>query len=127
MPNEIDTAKLAAALRDKRSKNDLRVRAAAKEIGDVSPSTLSRVEQGNLPDLDTYLRLCRWLERSPEYFATGTHARPSNEVRLPDDVIVQLRADRTLDERTRDALVTMIRTAYAAAKRGDIDDEATHG
>ena len=46
---------------------------------------------------------------------------------LPDDLIVQLRADRTLDERTQDALVTMIRAAYAAAKAGTIENEAIPG
>lgn len=125
MPHEIDTAKLAAAVLDHRTKRHLGVRAAAGEIGDVSASTLSRVEKGNLPDLDTYLRLCRWLDVSPSYF-TARPASEEREPRLPDDVIVQLRADRTLSERTRDALVTMIRTAYAAAQSGEIEDEALH-
>jgi transcriptional regulator with XRE-family HTH domain len=126
MPHEIDTAKLAAAIRDRRKERALGVRAASSEIGGVSSSTLSRVEKGNLPDLDTYLRLCRWLGRPATYFAVNPGEEVDQGVRLPDDVIVQLRADRTLDERTRDALVTMIRTAYAAAKRGDVDDESVY-
>lgn len=36
------------------------VRAAAKEIG-ISPATLSRVENGHLPDLENYQKICRWL------------------------------------------------------------------
>ncbi|MEP0548078.1 MAG: helix-turn-helix transcriptional regulator [Rhodothermales bacterium] len=126
MPHEIDTARLAAAIRDRRKDQNLGVRAASSEIGGVSSSTLSRVEKGNLPDLDTYLRLCRWLGRPATYFARDPGGVAAQETRLPDDVIVQLRADRTLDERTRDALVTMIRTAYAAAKRGDIEDESVY-
>jgi len=123
MAHEVDTAKLAAALRDKRSRESLGVRAAADQVGGVSASTLSRVEQGNLPDVDTFLRLCRWLGLPPSYFAVEplpTEPPPN----VPDDLIVQLRADRTLDARTRDALVTMIRAAYAAARTGRIQDAA---
>jgi transcriptional regulator with XRE-family HTH domain len=123
MPHEIDTDKLAAAVLDKRKVLDLGVRAAAADIGGVSPSTLSRVEQGNLPDLDTFFRLCRWLSLSPSYFARVPATESEPERHLPGDLIVQLRADRTLDERTRDALVTMIRAAYAAARAGTIHDE----
>lgn len=126
MAHEIDTAKLAAALRDQRKERDLGVRAAAVEVGGVSASTLSRIEKGNLPDLDTYLRVCRWLGRPPTYFAVDSAIGDSDMPQLPDDLVVQLRADRTLDERTRDALVTMIRTAYAAARSGAIQDEAEY-
>ena len=59
MAHEIDTATLAAALRDRRKQLGIGVRAAADQVEGVSSSTLSRVEKGNLPDLDTYLRLCR--------------------------------------------------------------------
>lgn len=122
MSHEIDTDKLAAALRDRRSELGVGVRAAADMIEGVSSSTLSRVELGNLPDIDTFFRLCRWLGHPTSYFAREPDEAEAPE--MPDDLIVQLRADRTLDERTRDALVTMIRTAYAAAHAGTIDDEA---
>lgn len=124
MANEIDTAKLAAAILDRRKELEVGVRAAAAEIEGVSSSTLSRVEKGNLPDLDTYLRICRWLGRPSTYFAVELSDEQNEEIPVPDDLIVQLRADRTLDEKTRDALVTMIRTAYAAARLGNIQDEA---
>lgn len=122
MAHEIDTDKLAAALRDRRLELGIGVRAAAAQIGGVSSSTLSRVEQGNLPDIDTFFRLCRWLGHPTSYFAREPEKAEAPQ--LPDDLIVQLRADRTLDERTRDALVTMIRAAYAAARAGTIEDEA---
>jgi transcriptional regulator with XRE-family HTH domain len=41
-------------------RGDVGVRAAAKEIG-ISPATLSRVERGYLPDLDTFGKICKWL------------------------------------------------------------------
>ena len=36
------------------------IRQVAAEIG-VSAATLSRVERGNLPDLNTFPKICRWL------------------------------------------------------------------
>ena len=40
------------------------IREVAAEIG-VSPATLSRVERGNVPDLDTFAKICRWLKIDP--------------------------------------------------------------
>ena len=40
------------------------IRATARQIG-LSPATLSRVENGRLPDLDNFTRICKWLEVSP--------------------------------------------------------------
>ena len=40
------------------------IRATAKEIG-ISPSTLSRVENGHLPDLENFRKICVWLDIDP--------------------------------------------------------------
>ena len=40
------------------------IREIAREIG-VSAATLSRVERGNLPDLETFAKLCEWLKIDP--------------------------------------------------------------
>src|SRR5205809_6297369 len=40
------------------------IREVAADIG-ISPATLSRVERGKLPDLDTFSKLCRWLQVDP--------------------------------------------------------------
>ena len=64
----IDRQSLAAAVRAKRG--DRGLRATAAEIGQLSPSTLSRVEGAEKPpDLETYARLCRWLGVSWDSFA----------------------------------------------------------
>lgn len=42
----------------------LGLRAAAATIG-ISPATLSRVEQGHLPDLGNFTKICRWLDVDP--------------------------------------------------------------
>ena len=40
------------------------IRTTARQIG-LSPATLSRIENGRLPDLDNFTRICRWLEVDP--------------------------------------------------------------
>src|SRR6266436_951724 len=45
-------------------RGDKGVREAAKEIG-TSAATLSRVERGHLPDLETFGKICKWLGVDP--------------------------------------------------------------
>jgi len=110
MSSSLDTSKFSEMIKSKRGKTGLRTLAA--EIG-VSASTLSRIEQGNLPDIDTYLKLCQWLEVSPEFF---TKAKKNDED-AKVDVIAHLRADKTLPPNTAEALIQMINLAYDAAKQ----------
>jgi transcriptional regulator with XRE-family HTH domain len=120
--DEIDIHKLAALVRTKRGKRGLRE--TAQEIGGISISTLSRVEQGKIPDLGTFLRICRWLSVSPEQFVSGTvhvdSQEPAPTVSTPEMIVAHLRADRTLDPHTAEALSTMIRLAYEAADQGKL-------
>ncbi|GAB2797834.1 transcriptional regulator with XRE-family HTH domain [Hymenobacter luteus] len=126
MQHEINIASLAEALQRKRDAEGLSVRAAAEQMEKVSSSTLSRIERGNLPDLDTYMRICRWLDVPPSHFAVkpvaqGDGARES--VLEKEDIIVHLRADKLLTPATREALITMIEVTYAAARRNLLPDE----
>ena len=43
------------------------IREAAKEVG-VSPATLSRVENGKIPDLETFSKICHWLGEDPAIY-----------------------------------------------------------
>ena len=119
MSSEVNLQELAAMLRAKHGKKGLR--AVAEEIGGVSASTLSRVEQGKLPDLDTFVRICRWLGEPPERFVYEP-GELSIESKTPDIVAAHLHADRTLDPKTAEALVTMIRLAFDAMERGELPD-----
>jgi transcriptional regulator with XRE-family HTH domain len=122
MVEQLNLTEFAAMVRTKRDGHGLR--ATATEIGEVSPSTLSRIEQGKVPDLDTFMRICRWLGVSPERFMSTTGQLQSspgpNHVDAAEKIAVHLRADRTLDPKTADALVQMIRLAYDAAKHGKL-------
>jgi len=52
---------------DVRSKRDGGVRAVSKEIG-VSPATLSRIENGKTPDIETLAMVCQWLEKPMDMY-----------------------------------------------------------
>lgn len=43
------------------------IRAAAKEIG-ISPTTLTKIEHGHLPDMKTLNKVCEWIGEYPEKF-----------------------------------------------------------
>lgn len=50
-----------------RTRGSMGIRAAAKEIG-ISPTTLSRVERGHVPDLRTLDKVCEWIGVDPAKF-----------------------------------------------------------
>jgi transcriptional regulator with XRE-family HTH domain len=112
----LDTAKLAAAVRAKRGDIGLRdtVATIEKVSGKISHATLSRVEQGKAPDVDTFLRLCRWLGMPPSEFSMATNGTRHAATKQSTQELVEahLRADKTLSADTTHALVEMIRLAY---------------
>jgi transcriptional regulator with XRE-family HTH domain len=85
------------------------IREVSKEIG-VSPATLSRVERGHLPDLETFGKICKWLKIDPGQVLGVTPAaaapRPA--------IAVHFRKDQVLDPRTAQALANMILAAQRA-------------
>jgi transcriptional regulator with XRE-family HTH domain len=100
---------LAKMIKSKRANRGLRE--VAKEIGNVSVSTLSRVENGNLPDIDTYIKICKWLDVSSEFFTSTNKSDSKKQL-----IIANLRADKTLAPELAEALIKMINLAYANVK-----------
>lgn len=47
--------------------NDYELRDVSKKVG-VSIATLSRIENGKLPDVETMLTLCKWIKADPFEF-----------------------------------------------------------
>ena len=107
MTQTFDSHRLAAMVIAKRDGRGLW--ATAAEIGGISASTLSRIEQGKVPDLDTFLRLCRWLRVSADEFTerSAVTTREDDAQRV-DVIAAHLRADRTLDRDTARALERMV-------------------
>lgn len=50
-------------------KRRIGVREFAEQIG-VSSATLSRITNDNVPDIETFFTLCRWMSRSTNDFKT---------------------------------------------------------
>ena len=59
---DITLETLGESLREKRGPRGIRL--VADEIG-ISTATLSRIENGHLPDLETFRRVCGWLGADP--------------------------------------------------------------
>jgi transcriptional regulator with XRE-family HTH domain len=97
---------LARLAGEKRS--DVGVRAAAKEIG-ISPATLSRVERGYLPDLETFGKICKWLDVDPGQVLCITASPPSTP-----RVAVHFKKQATLSPSTAQALAQMVLAAHRA-------------
>ena len=109
MSTLLNTEKLSSVLKAQRG--DRGLRAIAQEIGGVSASTLSRIEQGKVPDVDTFLKICNWLGVSTEEFTYDDKTKSKN-LSSKDLLLAHLRADRNLSESTIQALSEFINLAY---------------
>jgi transcriptional regulator with XRE-family HTH domain len=89
------------------------VRAAALDA-DVSRATLSRVENGHMPDLVTFAKLCKWLNRDPREFL-GLETAPSKE----QNAVVHFRKKKTVSLETANALGELILAAQRAMRARD--------
>lgn len=94
---------------EKRSKLELGIRGAAREIG-ISHATLARVEKGFLPDLENYEKIRRWLGIVGEIVTP--HPPAAN---VPQ---VHFRRDKTATPATAAALARMILSAQAVWPKG---------
>jgi transcriptional regulator with XRE-family HTH domain len=109
MATTLNSDLLAGMIKEKRGEKGLRE--AASEIGDVSAATLSRIEQGKLPDVGTFIRICKWLGKPTDTFIDNpVEAREQSN---KDRIVAHLRADRELEPSTIKMLLKMIDMAYS--------------
>lgn len=95
--------RIGQKLKEKRGRRG--VREVAKEIG-ISPSTLSRVENDHIPDLETFGKLCSWLGVDPSEFLGGTaNVAPKQGSQR---VAVHFKKKDTLKAETATALAELI-------------------
>lgn len=104
--SQIKTHVLARKVAQKRGTRG--VREVAREIG-TSHATLSRIERGYLPDLETFRKVCTWLEIDPGEIL-GT--KPTSKT-MPA-VGVHFRKDQTLKLTTAQAFGQMVLAAQRA-------------
>src|SRR5271157_2494654 len=75
-PPRLDVAALMAALNMQREARDLSWRKLAHEAG-VNPSSLTRMQQGKLPDVNTFTALTHWLQMPAEQFMSAAKSSPN--------------------------------------------------
>jgi transcriptional regulator with XRE-family HTH domain len=83
------------------------IRAAAAEA-EVPPATLSRIENGHIPDLGNFAKVCRWLEVNPSLFLG---VEPIAQQQQP--TVVHFRKKKTVSKETAEALGHLILRAQA--------------
>jgi DNA-binding Xre family transcriptional regulator len=91
-------------------RGSLGVRAAAAQIG-TNSATLSRIENGQIPDLETFRKICRWLNVDPSDILGFRSAEQQ-----PATAAVHFRKDATLDPATGVSLGKLIVAAQAALR-----------
>ena len=119
MTNQPSLKSLGRLVAEKRGK--VGIRATAREIG-LSPATLSRVENGQMPDLANFTKICRWLEVDPARvlgFEPDTLERPV--------AAVHFRGQSTVSLPTAGALQELIINAQQMLSDDDEDPEPGGG
>ena len=87
------------------------IRKVAEQIG-ISAATLSRVERGHLPDLETFGKICNWLQMDPKLVLNVKTASPRTSVHF--------KKEQTLRPATASALADLI----VAAQKQMREEEA---
>lgn len=85
------------------------IREAAKEVG-VSPATLSRVENGKVPDLETFSKICTWLGDDPAVYLGIQNSSTTTAARAQ----VHFKKGTAIKQDTAKALSEMILLAQRA-------------
>ena len=111
---------LGALVRKQRGERKLRETAAKIGIG---PATLMRVENGRIPDIETFGKLCNWLKIDP-----GSFLGFQNEAEVASNVpavslSAHFRADRTPEPATVNSLAKMILLAVNSQRSSEVLQE----
>lgn len=108
----LDTQKLASMIRNQRANRTLRE--VSEELGDVSFSTLHRLEAGKWPDMNVFLSVCRWLNASPEQFFSPLDAstQTAHPVASQGQLIDLIQRDTSLKPVVAHVLTACVRAAY---------------
>lgn len=104
--------RLAQRIKEKRAGKGIRESAA--EVG-VSPATLSRVENGKIPDLETFSKICKWLDEDPAVYLGLRESGPA----APPTALVHFKKGSAIRPDSAKALGEMI----IAAQRALLEEE----
>ena len=102
-------SELGTLVREKRG--SIGVRAAATDAG-ISSATFSRIENGQIPDLATFAKVCRWLGTDPKQFL----GLPEHTPDKPPAAFVHFKKDVAMNPDTAASLARLILRADQALK-----------
>lgn len=117
--SRLDVAALYVTLDSERQQRGLSWRQVAQEAG-VGPSTLSRMAQGNRPDVDSFVALVQWLGLPAEQFMRGNTAGDAagRQATGPAQAVASLlRADKNLDPDSAAAIDDILQAAMRLADK----------
>ena len=116
MPKTIvDVEALYDALKTKRDRQGLSWRELASEL-DLSPSSFTRMAQGQRPDIDTFTTLLGWLGMPADKYTRieGEMPKPTKKTREEPlvEITTLLRSSRSIKREQADALNNIITAAF---------------
>ena len=106
----------------KKRRGAKKLRETATEIG-ISAPTLLRVESGRLPDIDTFGKICRWLEVDPGDFL----GRPSQQTApspAETTISAHFKAEKLPEPETLKALARMLLLIVKSETSQRVDHDA---
>jgi len=106
----VDVGALYAALDAQRQAVHMSWRQLAYKL-DISPSTMTRMANGNRPDVDAFAALVQWLGIPAEQFMTDEDSEERAEPDLVAQMAPLLRARKDLDIKDIEYLEDLIRAA----------------
>lgn len=116
MPKTIvDVDALYDALKTKRDRQGLSWREMANDL-DLSPSTFTRMAQGQRPDIDTFTTLLDWLGMPAGKYTRIEGEMPKSNKKTKEEPLVEittlLRSSRSINREQADALNNIITAAF---------------
>lgn len=117
----IDVGRLFAVLDSRVTAEGISWRQAAAKIG-VSPSLLSRLRNGQRPDLDAYASIVRWLGMSADAFLGDPSTETSPERELTTEVSALLRARKDLSDNDKEYLEDIFRASLQHVRKSRRSD-----
>jgi len=113
-----DAQRFAAQIKVKRGNRSLRL--TTKDIGetggDVSASTLLRLEQGKTPDMKAFIAICDWLGVEPDEFMLSPQ-RPAEPSDPMERIEFILRYDTAITPEQINAAMVILRSLNDCAEQ----------
>ena len=107
----IDVGLLYSTLNRKRETQESSWRDLAKDL-EISPSTFTRMAQGQRPDVDTFATLLRWLQMDVDKFTVSSTQQPESSDEPLLAVSSMLRSSKRLSTEDAEALDNIFAAAY---------------